>query len=380
MNKVPQAFYYYKNLIQSHLAKGILLPRDHSLSKAIENLHDQDIPVNNFQAMADWYDQLTSLSFLLPILEVENIREVIIHSPQHLQIDQGKKTYQSQLNHLCQDDLEIAYDILALQNNKAWNLSTPFQSFKINLNDKNYRATLWHRSLTPNGISKLSLRSQAQETFPLSRFTASDETISLIQKLIHKKKNILISGSTGSGKTSFLSTLLTHTNQNEHLVILEDTHEISSKNPFTSFLIANPSLNHTLSHYCAYALRMRPDRIVLGEIRSREVVPFFMAMNSGHRGLLTTVHANSAQDALSRLALLFTIYSEGKQLDYSQALKLITHNVDYVVYLEDRKLKQIIKVLGSENETSYVESYFEDTTISTELLCKERRLKRLSIS
>ncbi len=109
-----------------------------------------------------------------------------------------------------------------------------------------------------------------------------------------------------------------------------------------------------MNEYLSYSLRMSPDRIILGEIRSKEVESSLLAMNTGHNGFLTTIHANSAKDALTRLALLFKIYS-AKDLSYELILKLVTQNIDYVIHMEDKKILEIIDVFGSNQENVFFE-------------------------
>jgi Flp pilus assembly CpaF family ATPase len=101
---------------------------------------------------------------------------------------------------------------------------------------------------------------------------------------------------------------------------------------------------------------MSPERMVLGEIRSHEVTPFIMAMNNGHKGFMSSIHANSASDALHRLALLFCLYSETKSLDFEMVLKLICKNIDIVVYMENKKVVEVIEVLGSEKDNCFYQT------------------------
>ena len=104
-----------------------------------------------------------------------------------------------------------------------------------------------------------------------------------------------------------------------------------------------------------YSMRMSPDRIILGEIRSAETESFLLAMNTGHNGLISTIHANSAKDAIERFALLFKIYSS-KDLSYELVLKLICNNIDYVIFLKNKSVKEVISVYGSEDNQIFYEN------------------------
>ena len=102
---------------------------------------------------------------------------------------------------------------------------------------------------------------------------------------------------------------------------------------------------------------MRPDRMILGEIRSHEVVPFLLSINTGHGGMMASVHSNSAIDAIHRLCLLFQIYSKKTSVDYPEVLKLVCQGVDFIIYLEDKRVCSILEIKGSEGTTPYYELY-----------------------
>ena len=132
--------------------------------------------------------------------------------------------------------------------------------------------------------------------------------------------------------------------------MLEDTQELHCTHPRLTRLISTQKEGRSLKDYLAHTLRLSPDRIILGEMRSHEVVPYLLAMNTGHKGLLSTLHASSAMDALLRVAQLFTLASGQKEISYQEVLKLVCRNVGYVVFMEKRQVTQIIKVFGSEGD------------------------------
>jgi type IV secretion system protein VirB11 len=151
---------------------------------------------------------------------------------------------------------------------------------------------------------------------------------------------------------------------NEHVIILEDTHELITTRPNHTTLIAKDSnSNNSLKDFVSYSMRMRPDRIIVGEMRSHEIVPLLLAINSGHRGVMSTIHSNSARDSLSKTALLFTLFSKQAELSFNLVLKIVCTNIDYVIHLEKRKIKEIIKVFGSEDSTPSFERIYEATKL-----------------
>ena len=130
------------------------------------------------------------------------------------------------------------------------------------------------------------------------------------------------------------------------MVTIEDTHELIPQFPTHTPLVVRQNVE--LKDLCTYSLRLRPDRVVLGEIRGGEIVPFFMAMNTGHQGLMCTIHANSARDSLKRAALLFSLFSPGESMSMEEVTKLICQNIDYVVFLKEKSIHEIVKVHGAD--------------------------------
>ena len=157
-------------------------------------------------------------------------------------------------------------------------------------------------------------------------------------------------GATKSGKTTLMETLLRRVDASEHVIILEDVHELSRDSSKTTNLLAHPTdPKRSLSEYCAMALRMSPERIVLGEIRSKEVIPLLLAFNSGHRGGMTSLHADSVPDGLERMALLFQLYSENAQLPHQKVMELVCKNIDVAVFVSDKNIKTIVEIKGCES-------------------------------
>ena len=346
---------HYKKMI----SKDLNVKFTDVLNSTFSELDLQDYNDDQIKFLYDWYNNIHHLHFLNKIIAMP-FEEIIFHTHSFYQrVNQGMKT-DEHIDFLSTDDFQLFCEILALKHNISWNYSEPFASFTFSINENEIRATLIHHSTSGNKISKLFLRSIQRLTPHLEEYQIDDEQISLIEQLIVDKKNILISGPTGSGKTTFMRSLMNKINKEEHVIVLEDTHEIlNTSHHFTSMLSINESHNKSLKNYCSYALRMSPDRIIIGEMRSHEVVPFMLAMNSGHRGLMSTIHANSAIDAISRLSLLFSLYSDNKEIQFELITKLASKNIDYVIHLEDKKIKEIAKVLGSEKETAYFEKIYE---------------------
>ena len=341
-------------------AKNLSLEFESVLQSTMQELGILKYSYDETDFLKEWFIKIHHHLFFTEILNSETFQEVIFHSNTEVQkiTTEGKEIIS--ISDLSTEDYQLSIEVFALKNNISWNYSDPFASFSCNINNRNFRITLIHSSTSANRKSKIFFRSFQNENPRLEIFEEDKSILNFLKDLVKEKKNILISGSTGSGKTTFLRALLGEIPSDEHVIVLEDTHEILTFSPHqTSFLSQEGHSKKTLKDYCAFALRMSPDRLILGEMRSIEVVPFMLAMNTGHRGLMSTIHSNSSVDAISRLALLFSLYSENKEIDFSLITKLTCKNIDYVIHMENKRIKEVCRVIGSEGETPFYEFIYE---------------------
>lgn len=154
--------------------------------------------------------------------------------------------------------------------------------------------------------------------------------------LVHDRRNVLVSGATGSGKTTLLGALMSDVPVDERVVVLEDVQEIVADHPHLVRLETRPPTADErggvdLDDLLRAALRLRPDRLVVGEVRGSEAVTLINALNTGHLGSLATIHANNAHDALNRLALLVHRVLHG--VDARTIERLVRSAIHVVVHL-----------------------------------------------
>ena len=325
----------YKKFFKSELAKGRILQWDELYQIIIQ---DQEIQPELSEKLHQWHKSIIQLELLRDL--PPQTEEIFIHNLDTCYIKTHDATFPF-FHDYSPQDMETMLNFMAIHFEQSWNLLNPFVSFNIQAHRSSFRVTLIHPSLNPEGQSKAFIRVLNKEPIPLENFNFSKQ----LHKIVNFRKNILIAGSTGSGKTTLLNGLLSQVNENEHVVILEDTFELRSPNIRTTRLLAGSS---SLDELLSYSLRMSPERIVLGEIRSKEVLTYILGMNTGHKGMMTSIHANNAKDALQRLALLYLTYTNS-QMSYELILKLICNNIDYVIFMENKQILEVIEVFGSEN-------------------------------
>jgi pilus assembly protein CpaF len=190
--------------------------------------------------------------------------------------------------------------------------------------------------------------------------------LELLQAIVRARLNVIISGGTGAGKTTLLNILSSYIPVTERIVTIEDSAELQLRQPHVVRLETRPANIEGAGEVSQRlllinALRMRPDRIIMGECRGGEAVDMLQAMNTGHDGSITTVHANSPRDALSRLETMISMASldlpeKGMRQQIASAVQVVIQ----VSRMSDgtRKVIQISEIVGMEGEVITMQDIF----------------------
>ena len=216
----------------------------------------------------------------------------------------------------------------------------------------------------------LSIRKFSKKPILLDKMielgSLTPEASALLQALVEARMNILISGGTGSGKTTLLNAMSRSISDLERIVSIEDAAELQLQQDHTVRLETRPpSPNGTGAisqrELVRNALRMRPDRIIVGEVRGAETFDMLQAMNTGHDGSMTTVHANTARDALSRLEQMVSMM--GLDLPLSAIRSQVASGIHFIVQLNrlsdgNRKVMSISEITGMEGDTITMQDIF----------------------
>ena len=172
-----------------------------------------------------------------------------------------------------------------------------------------------------------------------AKFAAALESVeagdvdALLKLAVTERMNIIVSGGTSTGKTELGRRLLSLVNPTERIVTIEDSAELLPSQPNVVSLIASrdATLNRTADLLLQASLRLRPDRIILGELRGAEAVTFLDVINTGHSGSFTTIHAETARKAMERLALL--VLATGTRLSFDDVLRYLANSIDVIIQM-----------------------------------------------
>lgn len=267
------------------------------------------------------------------LLERPGVTDVVVNGPDAVYIDCGDGLELTDVRFDDDEDVRRLAVRLAASVGRRLDDGSPFVDARL------ADGTRVHAVLAPvsDPGTCVSLRIPSRQRFDLDtwveRGSMSTSTARLLAGLVTARVPFLISGGTGSGKTTLLASMLAEVSAGERLIVVEDSRELSPAHPHVVRLEGRPSNAEgagqvTLTDLVRQALRMRPDRIVLGEVRGAELCDLLRAFNTGHEGGCATVHANSASDVPTRLEALAALGGLGRDAAHAQiasALSVVIH-------------------------------------------------------
>lgn len=327
---------------------------DLSLSERFQNLVDTETLSEDTATKSRIVSEISGLGPLDSLLEDPEITEILVNRYNEIYFEK-KGQLEIYPDHFYSESSYLAtLDRLSQKCGSYLNREKPFVEAQVG----RMRITIIFGELS-RGHSILSIRLQPIGTWTLSAFRernwCNDKQLDLIKTIFVQKKNFLVVGGTGSGKTSFLQSLLQLLQPVERAVIIEDTQELQLPVSASVSLLTrqDPSAAVTdvgMDDLLKRALRLRPDRLVIGEIRGPEAKSLMMAMATGHDGSFGSLHARTAPEALLRLEML--IQMGAPQWSLQSIRKLISMTIQNIIVLEkkngERRLKGIYEITSLE--------------------------------
>lgn len=260
---------------------------------------------------------------LEPLLETPGVTDVLVNGPDQVMIDRGNGLELTDLRFGSDEEVRRLAVRLAASVGRRLDDASPFVDARL-ADGTRLHAILG--TLADPGTC-LSLRVPANRSFSLADWVTNgsipEQMAELLRGLVASRAAFLVSGGTGSGKTTLLAGLLGLVAADQRLVIVEDSRELAPDHPHCVRMECRPPNSEgagaiTMTDLVRQALRMRPDRLVLGEVRGAELCDMLTAMNTGHEGGCGTVHANSVQDVPTRLEALAALGGLGREACHAQ--------------------------------------------------------------
>jgi pilus assembly protein CpaF len=300
------------------------------------------------------FNSLRKLDVLEDLLSDEEITEIMINGPDNIFIEKAGKVFKSKERFSSEEKLNDIIQSIVANSNKIVNESNPIVDTRL---EDGSRVNI---VLKPAAVdySILSIRKFPKEQMTMERLKGygaiEEEQIQFLRKLVISGYNIFVSGGTGSGKTSFLNALGEFIPADERVITIEDSAELALKSVSNIVRLEARNANLegkneiTIRDLLKSSLRMRPDRIIVGECRGAEALEMLQAFNTGHDGSLSTGHSNSCKDMLSRLE---TMVLMGAEIPLAAIRQQIASGIDIIVQLgrlrdKSRKLLEICEVVG----------------------------------
>lgn len=300
------------------------------------------------------FNSIRRLDILQPLIEDSSITEIMVNGPEEIFIEREGRTERIDAAFETPEKLEDVIQSIVSKVNRAVNEAAPIVDARLK---DGSRVSVVLPPIALNGPI-LTIRK-----FPASPMTINElagmgsltqEASEVLQRMVRARYNIFVSGGTGSGKTTFLNALSNFISQNERIITIEDSAELQINSVENIVKLETRNANTegkgeiAIRELIKTSLRMRPDRIIVGEVRGAEALDMLQAMNTGHDGSLSTGHANSTGDMLSRLE---TMVLCAAPLPLEAIRQQIASAIDIIVHLsrirdKSRRTMEIVEVLG----------------------------------
>lgn len=338
-------------------------------SIAAEILQEKGIVLNREDRTAlsqDLFDEVTGLGPLETLLKDDDVNDILVNGPQQVFIEKHGKLTLSDVTFKDEKHLLRIIDKIVSAVGRRVDESNPYVDARLK-DGSRFNAMVPPVAVDGSLVSIRKFKKDKLGIDDLIDFGAfSEEMAAYLQAAVATRLNIIVSGGTGSGKTTTLNALSSFIDDAERILTIEDTAELQLQQTHVGRMESRPpnieGKGEVSPRDCLKnALRMRPDRIIVGETRGEEVIDMLQAMNTGHDGSMTTIHANSARDGVSRLENMIAM--SGIEMPLKAMRSQISSAVNLIVQasrLQDgsRRMTSITEITGMEGEVISMQELF----------------------
>lgn len=315
----------------------------------------------------DIFNVMRGYDILEPLISDESVTEIMCNGYDHIFIERNGKLEKVNMKFSDKERYNNLLQKIASDINRKVDFMNPIVDARLK---NGSRVNIVLDPVAINGPI-LTVRKFSSKLFSIDDLIGFESFSKscgyFLKKMVNEKKNIFISGGTGSGKTTLLNALCNEISSDERIITIEDSAEIKIEGieNYISLEKRNKNMEGkgeiTISDLIKTSLRMRPDRIIVGEIRGREALDMLQAMNTGHDGSISTGHSNSAIDMISRIE---TMVISNFEIPISSVKRQISSAIDIIVHLSrmrdgSRKITEIFKVKGIKEDEIELEKLFE---------------------
>ena len=314
-------------------------------------------------------DEITGLGPLQPLIDDPGISDIMVNGPHQIYVERQGKLVLTDVSFIDENQLLGIAKRMAAQAGRRVDESQPMCDARL-MDGSRINIAIPPVALDGTAISIRKFGRHEIRLEDMVQFgTLSPEIFKVLAVAARCRLNVLVSGGTGSGKTTMLNALSQHIAQDERIITIEDTAELSLQQPHVVRMETRPAGIEntgeiTQRNLVINSLRMRPDRIILGECRGPEAFEMLQAMNTGHDGSMSTLHANSPRDALARVESMVMMATPNLPLEAIR--RHIASAVDLVIQISrlhdgSRKVMSVSEIVGIEGDTIVIEEIFRFT-------------------
>lgn len=308
------------------------------------------------------FNSVRKLDLLQELVDNDQVTEVMVNGLDGIFIERSGRVEKWEKGFASQEKIEDLVQTIAGRSNRIVNATVPIVDARL---ENGARVNMVLPPVAINGPI-ITIRQFPKRPITMQQLVAwgaiTEEAVQLLRRLVISGYNIFISGGTGSGKTTFLNALSDFIPKDERIITIEDNAELQIQGVSNLVRLEarkeNTQGEHaiTIRDLIRASLRMRPDRVIVGEVRGEETIDMIQAMNNGHDGSLSTGHGNSPRDMLARLE---TMVLMGIELPVSAVRRQIASGLDIMVHLgrmrdKSRKVLEIVEIIGYRYETEEI--------------------------